>query len=96
MDGDTLPDIIFTSADPQIGGLRTWPLIKVTHADNKCSKTNSHADLRKIIKAQNHATPRTNNTIYNTILRKARESGADHIIADILQPHIGHVETPSR
>jgi hypothetical protein len=83
VDGSTLPDTIFTSTDPPIGGLRTWLLIKVTHADNKCSKnklTNLHTDLRKIIKAQNQATPRTNNTIYITILRKARESGADHNI----------------
>ena len=83
VDGDTLPDIIFTFADPLIGGLRTWPLISVTHADNNCNKnklTNLHAYLRKIMKAQNHATPRTNNTIYSTILRTARESRADHII----------------
>jgi len=83
VDGDTLPEIIFADADPPIGGMRTWPLIKVTYADNNCSKsklTNLHAGLRKIIKAQNHATPRTNNTIYRTILRKAREIGADHSI----------------
>jgi hypothetical protein len=83
VDGDTLPDIIFTDANPQIGGLQTWPLIKVTHADNNCSRiklTNLNADLRKIIKAQNHATPRTNITIYSTILRKTRETGADHNI----------------
>ena len=75
VDGDTLPDIRFTSVDPPIGGLRTWPLIKVTHADTNCSRnklTNLHTYLRKIIKARNYPTPRTNNTIYNTILRKAR------------------------
>ena len=47
--GDTLSDIIFTIVDPPIGGLRTWPLIKVTHADNNFSKNeliNLHADLR--------------------------------------------------
>jgi hypothetical protein len=83
VDGDTLPDIVFTPADPPIVGLRTWPLIKATHGDSKCSKsklTNLHASLRKIIKAHNHATPCTNNTIYSTILRKARETRADHII----------------
>jgi hypothetical protein len=76
---DTHPDILFTSADPPIGGLLTWPLIKVTHDDNKCSKsklTNFHAGPRKIIKAQNHATSRTNNTIYIITLRKARETRA--------------------
>ena len=83
VDGDSLPDIIFPDADPPIGGLRTWPMIKVTHADNYCIKiklTNIHTGLRKIIKAQNHATLCTNNTIYNTILRKARETGVDHSI----------------
>jgi hypothetical protein len=83
VDRDTLPDIIFTSIDPLIGGLRTCPLIKFTHADNNCNKnklTNLYADLRKIIKAQNYATPRTTNTIYITILCKARETGADHNI----------------
>jgi hypothetical protein len=38
VDGDTLPDIIFTCADPPIGGFRTWPLIKVAHLDKNCSK----------------------------------------------------------
>ncbi len=50
VDEDTLPDYIFTSSDPPIGGLQTWPLIKVTHADNNCSKANSqtfmHASAR--------------------------------------------------
>ena len=39
--------------------------------DNTCKLTNLHADLRKITKAQNYTTLRTNNTIYNTILRKS-------------------------
>ena len=76
VDGDTPLDITFTSADPPIDGLRTWPLIQVTHADSGCSKSklaDLHAGLRKIKKAQNHATPRTNNTIYSIIFRKARE-----------------------
>ncbi len=83
VDGETLPDIIFTSADPPIGGLRTWPLINTTDADNKCNKNklaNLHADLRKLIKAQNHTTHKPYNTIYSTILREARENGADHTI----------------
>jgi hypothetical protein len=83
VDGDILPDIIFTSADPPIGGLGTWPLIKATDAHNKCNKNklaNLHADLRKLIKAQDHATPKPNNTIYSTILREAREKGSDHNI----------------
>jgi len=99
VDGGTLMDITFTSADPPIGGLRTWPLIRDTHDDNNCSKkklTNLHAGLRKITKAQNHATPGTNNTIYITILRKARGAGADHIIQGYSTPHIRHEETHSR
>ena len=83
VDGDTLPDIIFAFADPPIGGLRTWPLINATDADNKCSKNklaNLHADLRKLIKAQNHATYKPNDTIYSNILRGAREKEADHTI----------------
>jgi hypothetical protein len=42
VDGDTLPEFIFTSAEPPIGGLQTWPLIKVTHADNNCSKKQTY------------------------------------------------------
>jgi len=82
VDGDILPDITFTTADTPIGGLQTWPLLRVTDDDNNDSKRkliNLHADLRKIIKAQNYTTLRTINTIHNTILRKAREVGADHI-----------------
>ncbi len=46
VDGDTLPDIIFTSADPPIGGLRPWPLIKVTHAEKNAVKTNSQTYMQ--------------------------------------------------
>jgi hypothetical protein len=83
VDGDILPDIAFTSANSLIGGLRTWPLIRTTHVYKNGGKnklTNLLAGLRKIIKAQNNATTLTNNTIYSTILRKAKETGADHSI----------------
>ena len=60
VDGDVLPDITFTSANPPIGGLRTWPLIRVTHVDNICGKsklTSLHAGLRKKIKHKTTPQP---------------------------------------
>jgi hypothetical protein len=83
MDEDILPDITNIYADPPIGGLRAWPVIRVTHDDNNYSKiklANLHACLRKVIKAQNYTTLRNNNTIYITTLRTAREAGAAHNI----------------
>jgi hypothetical protein len=51
-----------------------------TIAVKTSSQAYIHADLRKAIKPQNHATPKTNNTIYITILIKTRDTRADHII----------------
>ena len=54
VDGDALPDISFTEADPHIGGLRTWPQIRKT-APNKSDTIhkiiNQKNDVKKPIKA---------------------------------------------
>ena len=42
VDGDTIPDTIFTYAEPPMGGLQTWPMIKVIHADINYSKKKNH------------------------------------------------------
>ena len=83
VDEDILPNATFTAADPPIGGLRTWPQISITYIDQTNSKnklTYLHSGLHKFVKAQNHTTLRSNNTIYSTILRKAREVGATQSI----------------
>jgi hypothetical protein len=84
VDIDILPYVTFTAADPPIGGLRIGPQISSTHTNKpdsiKNKLTNLHSGLRKIIKAQNHTILRSNNTTYSTILRKAREAGADQSV----------------
>ncbi len=82
VDGNILPDIIFTTVDPPIGGLRTWPYTQNTDAQNqpKHNLTNFHSSLRKLIKSQVHNNRRANNTIYSNILKQARDNGADHTI----------------
>ena len=82
VDGDILPDIIFTQADPPLGGLRTWPYTQnqdtINHPKHKL--TNLHTSLRKLVKTQTYNNHRATNTIYSNILKQARHNGADHTI----------------
>jgi hypothetical protein len=54
VDGDALPDITFTEADPPIGGLHTWPQIRKI-ARNKSDTihkiTNLQTNIEKAINA---------------------------------------------
>jgi hypothetical protein len=92
VDGKKRPDITFTDADPPVGGLRTWPQIKI-NKPNKSTQTSKIADipkrLRKLLKTK-PPNPRTSTTTtYNNILQHARDLGADHIIH-------AHSEAPYR
>ena len=46
VDGKKRPDITFTDADPPIGGLRTWPQIKINKL-HKSTQTTKIADIPK-------------------------------------------------
>ncbi len=51
VDGHIPPDIIFTDADPPVGGLRTWPQIRYQNGDtppNIAKLANLHSSLRKL------------------------------------------------
>jgi hypothetical protein len=81
VDGDILPDIIFTQADPPIGGLRTWPYTQPdTKNNHKHNLTNLHTSLRRLVKSQTYNNRKATNTIYSNILKQARDNGADHSI----------------
>ncbi len=46
----------------------------------KHNLTNLHTSLRKLVKSQTYNNRRAANTIYNNILKQARDTGADHSI----------------
>jgi ribonuclease HI len=76
-------DIIFTDADPPVGGLRSWPQIRKTLKDTPPTSTklaNLHTSLRKLIQTHTSNTIIAPGTIYNHILRESRATGSDHTI----------------
>ena len=83
VDGNILPDITFTEADPPIGGLWTWPISRNPNPYNTTT-TNKwpylHTSLRKLTRKHRSTTLKTTNILYSTILQNAREVGADHNI----------------
>ncbi len=59
VDGDTLPDVTFEEVDPPIGGLRTWPQIRMkptNKPDHIRKLTNLKTDIKKNLGKQR--TPR--------------------------------------
>ena len=51
--GETMPDITFEEADPPIGGLRTWPQIRLSPTsklEHIRKLTNLKADIKKELK----------------------------------------------
>jgi hypothetical protein len=83
VDGDILPDITYTDAEPPIGGLRTWSILRDHNPDNTTTTTklpDLHMSLRKTIRKHSSTTLRTPSTTYITILKRARETGTDHNI----------------
>jgi ribonuclease HI len=92
VEGQKKTDIIFTAADPPIGGLRTWPQTRTTKPDNTTHTTkiaDIHNGIRKLLRTQTPQPPAYLTTTYNTILQHAREMGADHNIH-------AHSNTPFR
>ena len=92
VDGKTWPDIIFTEADPPIGGLRTWPQIKTTKPDKSIHITkisDVHNGIRKLLKTKPPKPQTSTTTTYSNILQHARELGADLNID-------AHSDTPYR
>lgn len=70
VEGHISPDIIFTDADPPMGGLRTWPQIQKQNGDtppNITKLANLHLSLRKLTRTH-MPSDATNNTIYSQIL----------------------------
>ena len=76
MDGDNLPDIIFEEADPPIGGLRTWPQIRLT-TPNKPEHIRKLTNLKAGIKKELKITNKTAATkgVYGRLLQAARDTG---------------------
>jgi hypothetical protein len=83
VDGHITPDIIFTDADPPVGGLRTWPQ---TWKNGKNTPSNItkladlHSSLRKLIRTHPFNTTTRHGTIYSQILHESRTTGSDHTI----------------
>ena len=92
VDGKTRPDITFTEADPPIGGLRTWPQIKMTKP-YKSTQTTKIGDIpnriRKLLKTNPPNSRTSTTTTYGNILQHARDLGTDHNIH-------AHSEAPHR
>jgi hypothetical protein len=83
IDGDILPDITFTEADPPTYGLRTWSITRNPKPDDTTTTTKMsdlHTSLRKLTRKLRSTTLKATNTVYNTILQNAKETGADYII----------------
>ena len=81
--GTQNPDILFTDADPPVGGLRTWPQIRKTSKDSPSIITklaDLHSSIRKLIRTHTSNPTTSHGTIYSQILHKARTSGSNSTI----------------
>ena len=80
MEGEALPDIIFTEADPPIGGLRTWPQIRKI-VSNKTDTIHKITNLKTVIKRAIKAN-KDNRTkgIFGRLLQEARNTDIDFSI----------------
>jgi len=83
VEGTKTPDITFTTADPPIGGLCTWPQTRTRHPD-KISTITKIADLynglHKIIKNKPYPKKNSTNTANGHILQNGRVMRTAQII----------------
>jgi len=82
-EGHKAPDIIFTGADPPVGGLRTWPQTRQNGKGTAPTITklaDPHSSLRKLIRTHTPNTTTSHGTIYSHILKDAITTGSDNTI----------------
>ena len=81
VDGETLPDITFKEADPPIGGLRTWPQVRLSPTD-KPEHIRKLTNIKAGIKKELIHTTTTVATkgVYGKLLQAARDTGTDFSI----------------
>jgi ribonuclease HI len=81
VDGDNLPDITFEEADPPIGGLRTWPQLRL-NTTNKPEHIRKLTNLKSGIKKELKHTNKTTATkgVYWKLLQAARNTRTDFSI----------------
>jgi ribonuclease HI len=75
VEGQILPHIIFTDADPPVRGLRTWPQIREAKKDKAPTThnlTGLHSSLHKLIHKHTPNNTTGHNSIYGKILHDAR------------------------
>ncbi len=66
VDGTDIPNIIFTDADPPIGGLRAWLQIRTTNEDSHLPSSNSTTSTLAYVKffEHTHPSPRKTQALY--------------------------------
>ena len=81
VNGDTLPEVTFAEAYPPIGGLRTWPQIRMkptNKPDHIRKLTNLKTDIKKELgQTKNTSAPKG---VYGKLLQTARNTGTDFSI----------------
>jgi len=81
VEGNKLPDILFTDAEPPIGGFTFFPQLRATERGSTPTFTqlsDLHSSLCKLIKTRTSNSMTNPSNIYGNNLHKARDSGADH------------------
>ncbi len=97
VDRESPPDIIFDEADPAIGGLRTWPQLRLiipNKLDIIHKITNIKTCIIKTIKATTHAI--TTKCVFGAFLQAARDTGTDFSIQAYSRAHSDAGETHMR
>ena len=80
VDGEVPPCSTFDEADPPIGGLRTWPLIRHTSPD-KLDTTKKITNLKTGIKmAIKETTPNITRGVFGALLKQAIDTGTNFSI----------------
>ena len=77
--GESLPNITFEEADPPIGGLRTWPQIRLSPTNKPHQKT--HQPQSRHTKELKHTSKIVaTKGVYGQLLQAARDTRTDFSI----------------